>query len=111
MEKEKTTAASSLSKHIPAGISRPAFGIGTVARNGLLDSKTRSTAGKNKELNSSILPTSSITKRSVSSLIWKSNQHQLPNALISHTVTMEYEQKIWRYTDWIKRYTATRNIF
>jgi len=39
-----------------------------VANTGILDSITLITAGKNAELNSSILPTSSMMKRSVSSL-------------------------------------------
>lgn len=53
---------------VPAGISRPTFGIGTEAKIGTLDSRTLKTAGKKDELNSSILPTSSMTNRSVSSL-------------------------------------------
>jgi len=39
-----------------------------VANTGILDSITLITEGKNAELNSSILPTSSMMKRSVSSL-------------------------------------------
>lgn len=53
---------------VPPGISLPDFGTGTDANRGTLDSRTLNTAGKNDELNSSILPTSSITNRSVSSL-------------------------------------------
>lgn len=53
---------------VPPGMSRPFLGIGMVANTGILDSITLITAGKNAELNSSILPTSSMMKRSVSSL-------------------------------------------
>ncbi|KAK2966840.1 hypothetical protein RJ640_027799 [Escallonia rubra] len=49
-------------------ISRPDFGMGMVAKTGMLDSRTFNTAGKNEELYSSILPTSSMMKRSVPSL-------------------------------------------
>lgn len=57
------------SAEIPAGISRPNFGIGIEAKSGIFDSRTFRTAGKNDELNNSILPTSSMMNRSVSSLI------------------------------------------
>lgn len=55
---------------VPPGMSRPCLGMGMVANTGILDSRTLITAGKNAELNSSILPTSSMMKRSVSSLTW-----------------------------------------
>jgi len=54
---------------IPPGISRPCFGIGMVAKRGMFESKILSTAGRKEELYSSILPTSSMTNKSVSSLI------------------------------------------
>jgi hypothetical protein len=53
---------------LPAGISLPNFGTGMEAKIGIFDSKTFRTAGKNEELYNSILPTSSMMKRSVSSL-------------------------------------------
>jgi len=53
---------------LPAGISLPNFGTGMEAKIGIFDSKTFRTAGKNDELYNSILPTSSMMKRSVSSL-------------------------------------------
>ena len=55
-------------RKIPSGISLPNFGIGIEAKTGIFDSKTLTTAGKNDELNNSILPTSSMMKRSVFSL-------------------------------------------
>ena len=57
------------SEILPAGISLPNFGIGTEARRGTLDSRIFRMAGKKYELYNSILPTSSMMKRSVSSLI------------------------------------------
>lgn len=57
-------------KKLPSGISLPNFGIGIEAKIGIFDSKTFTTAGKNDELYNSILPTSSMMKRSVSSLTY-----------------------------------------
>lgn len=59
--------APKLGKMVPPGMSRPYLGSGMVANTGMLDSITLITAGKNAELNNSILPTSSTMKRSVSS--------------------------------------------
>lgn len=56
--------------NLPAGISLPNFGTGMEAKIGIFDSKTFRTAGKNDELYNSILPTSSMMKRSVSSLTY-----------------------------------------
>lgn len=57
-------------KNLPSGMSLPNFGTGMEAKTGIFDSKTLRTAGKNEELNNSILPTSSMMKRSVSSLTY-----------------------------------------
>lgn len=69
---------------VPPGMFRPFLGIGMVANTGILDSITLITAGKNAELNNSILPTSSMIKRSVSSLTWYFNKKYEVNYLFHH---------------------------
>lgn len=68
---------------VPLGMSRPNLGIGMDARIGISAWSTFRTAGKNNELNNSILPTSSMTKRSVPSLTCNSGNASDSNDAIS----------------------------